>query len=186
MPNEINIQEIPDRMIDVQERVVRFILNPTFEGVFLYIKIIFIIISSFFALTIIIFLLRNTWLKRFILEDITEVFTARPYGAKKGFKEWTKIQKRLETEKEDEYKLALMEADDLLDDVLERTGHKGENIREKLKDLDSGTLSNIDQVREAHEVRNNVVHDPDYKLTLDIAKRALEIYEKALRELEAF
>lgn len=173
-------------IISFQKNIVSFILEPEFKGAFLYLKTIFIIISILLVGGIILFLFINTWLKRFVLEDLIETFTTRPYGAKKAFKEWAKIQKKLESEKIDEYKLALIEADGLLDNVLEIMGYQGDTIGDRLKKIDLSILPNKDEVLEAHRVRNNVVHDPDYNLTLEVTKRALAIYEKALRDLEAF
>lgn len=163
-----------------------FITSPKTEGIFLYLKIIFIIITLVFFGSIIFLLLRNSWLKRRFLEDIIEITTYRPFGAKKTFKQWTKISKRLETKKEAEYKLAIIEADSLLNDILERMGYKGEMIGDRLKQLDSTILPNIEDLWKAHKTRNNVVHDPDYSLTFDQAKKTTAIYEKAFQDLEMF
>ena len=163
-----------------------FITSPKTEGIFLYLKIIFIIITLVFFGSIIFLLLKNSWLKRRLLEDLIEITTYRPFGVKKTFKQWAKISKRLEAGKEAEYKLAIIEVDSLLNDVLEKIGYKGETIGERLKQLDSTTLPNIEELWQAHKTRNNVVHDPDYHLTLDQAKKTIAIYEKTLRDLEMF
>ncbi len=136
--------------------------------------------------SIIFLLLKNTWLKRRFLEDLIEITTYRPFGVKKTFKQWAKISKRLEAKKEAEYKLAIIEADSLLNDILEKMGYKGEMIGERLKQLDSTALPNVEELWQAHKTRNNVVHDPDYHLTFDQAKKTVAIYEKALRDLEMF
>ena len=168
------------------EDIIFFIENPDVGGIFLYLKIIFIILALVVLGSIIILLLKSTWLKRRFLEDMVEIIVYRPFGVKRTFKQWAKINKRLETGKEAECKLAVIEADSLLNDVLRKMGYSGETMGEKLKQLDSTTLPNIDQIWEAHKSRNNVVHDPDYKLTLDQAKKILGIYEKTLRDLEMF
>jgi len=163
--------------------ILSFIMSPVF---LFYLKIIFIIFALIFAGGIITLLFKNTWLKRRILEDLVEFVAYRPFGVKKTFKQWTKITKRLETGKEAECKLAVIEADSLLNDIFKKMGYSGETIGEILKQLDSTTLPNIEQIWEAHKIRNNVVHDPDYRFTLDEAKKTLGIYEKALRDLETF
>lgn len=171
---------------DIFNNVIFFIQFPHFGGLFWFLRFISIIISLIFFAFIITLLLKNTWLKRRFLENITEFFLYRPFGAKKTFKQWIKIIKRLETDSEAEYKLAIIEVDSLLNDILESIGYSGETIMEKLKQLNSTTLPNIEQIREAHKIRNNVVHDPDYHLTLDQAKKTLGIYEQAFRDLEMF
>lgn len=151
-----------------------------------YIKIVFLVVSLFFLVGTIFFIIKSSWLKRRFLESIIEFSTYRPFGVKKTFKQWIKITKKLETNREADYKLAVIEADGLLDNVLEKMGYNGETIADRLKQLTSDILPDLDKVQEAHKIRNNVVHDPDYQLTLDDAKKVVETYEKALRDLEVF
>ena len=151
-----------------------------------YLKIAFVSIGTLFLIGIVLLLLKNTWLKRRFLEDLIEIMTYRPFGAKKTFKRWSKISKKIEVGKEADYKMALIEADGLLGDILKRMGYKGETVRDLLEQLDSKTLPNIENVWKAHKARNNIVHDPDYELTLDQARKILQIYEQAFRDLEMF
>lgn len=151
-----------------------------------YIKIIFIVIGALFLLAIIFLLLKNSWLKRRFLEDWTEFFIYRPFGVKKTFKQWAKVLKRLETGKEADYKLAVIEADGLLNDILKKMGYKGETMAKILEQLDATILPNIEQIWKVHKIRNNVVHDPDYELSLEDARKVLGIYEKTFRTLEMF
>ncbi len=151
-----------------------------------YLKIAFIIIGALFLLGIIFLLLKNSWLKRRFFEDWTEFFIYRPFGVKKTFKQWSKVLKRLDTGKEADYKLAVIEADGLLNDVLKKMGYKGETMAKILEQLDATILPNIEQVWKVHKIRNNVVHDPDYELRLEQAREVLGIYEKTFRDLEMF
>ena len=86
---------------------------------------------------------------------------------------------------ESEHKLAIIEAEGLLDDIFKKMGFLGEAIGDRLKQITPSQLENIEEIREAHKIRNNIVHDPDYRLSLEEAKKAFEIYEKALINLEA-
>lgn len=150
-----------------------------------FLKILFVIISLFFIFGIIYFLLKTEWLKRFFLQDLIEFLSFKPYGMRKVSQTWGKIIKRLEEFSESESKLAIIEAGDLLNKILERMGYSGETLGEKLKQLSEVILPNLDEVFEAHKIRSNIVHDPTYRLSLEQARMVLEIYEKALLNLEA-
>jgi len=163
--------------------ILSFITSPIF---LFYLKVIFIAISALFLLGVILLLLKNSWIKRRFLEDWTEFFIYRPFGAKKTFKQWAKVLKRLETGKEADYKLAVIEADGLLSDILEKMGYKGETMAKILEQLDASILPNIEQICKVHKIRNNVVHDPDYELSLEQARKILGIYEESFRTLEMF
>jgi hypothetical protein len=168
------------------ENIISFILSPPLSGWSLILKILLIILSLFLFGFIIFALAKTSWLKRLLIWDLVEFFSFRPYGLRKIVKTWAKITARLETGLESEYKLAVIEADSILNDILKRMDLGGETLGERLEKLTTATLPNLEQIRGAHKIRNNIVHDPDYRLTLDEARRALDIYEQALRDLEAF
>jgi len=166
--------------------IISWLISPTFSGWLLILKILFIIVVLILLGFIIFVLAKTSWLKRIWIWDLVEFFSFRPYGVRKVVKDWAKITGRLETGLESEYKLAVIEADSMLNDILKRMGFGGETLGERLEKLTAATLPNLEQIWEAHKIRNNIVHDPDYRLTLDEARKVLGIYEQALRDLEAF
>lgn len=167
------------------EQIISFILNPTFTGWLLFIKILFIFISLLFLGVIIFTLFKSEWLKRIILWDLQEFLTYRPFGVSKVVGKWQKIKKRLETGIESEAKLAIIEADTMLDTILARMGFGGTTLGERLERLTAVSLPNIEEVKQAHKIRNNIIHDPTYKLDLEEAKKIISAYEKALTDLQA-
>ncbi|MFH1036921.1 MAG: hypothetical protein V1756_02580 [Patescibacteria group bacterium] len=148
-------------------------------------RIVFLAISVFLFGFIIFALLNTTWLNKLYLWDAKEFLTKQPYTVKKLFKQWQKIKVRLETGMETEYKLAVIEADSLTDDILKRMGFFGETLGERLEKVTTAILPDIAELAEAHKIRNNIVRDPDYRLSADETKKVIGSYEKALVELQA-
>lgn len=167
------------------ENFTNYLVAAQSSGIFLASKIIFLILAFLFLAFIIYFLKKSGYFHIRIWQDVVEIFTFKPYGLEKIAKRWAKIKSRLETPSEAEQKLAIIEAEDILDEILQRMGYKGESLGERLKNLTPAQLSNIDQLLKAHQIRNNIVHDPDYRLSLDEARKSLESYEKAFQELQA-
>jgi len=163
--------------------IIYFFTSPTF---LFYLKIIFITIGAVLSFGIIVILINTSWAKFRFLEGWTEFLIYRPFGVNRTFKQWVKISKRLEPGKAGDYKMSLIEADSLLDDVLKRMGFKGENMKERLEQIDAKTLPDIESIKKANKLRNSIIYDSDYDLSLDKAKETLRIYEKALRDLELF
>lgn len=164
--------------------ILNFLLYPKITVWLLVIKIIFLSFAFFFLGFVIWALINISWLKRILLWDLKEILTYRPYGIRKLKKEWKKIKERLETGLEPEIKLAVIEADSLLDETLKRLGYPGESLVERLEKLVVDILPNLAEVQEVHTIRNNIIHDPAYKLDLEKAKKALAVYEKALINLD--
>lgn len=173
-------------MEELYENIISFLLFPSFSGWLFALKIVFIFITLFFIGSIIFFLIKSSWLNYIILYDVVEFLTYRPYGVRKIEKIWLKTKARLDTGLESEYKLAVIEADNMMDDILKRMGYGGETLGERLTKLTAATLSNIEQIKETHKMRNNIVHDPDYRLSSDEAKKFMAVYERAFRDLQAF
>lgn len=166
--------------------ILNYLTSPSLTSWFLILKIIFILFSLI-LFGFIIFALSggSTWFKRLVIWDLQEILTFRPFGVRKLVRQWLKIKARLDTGIESEYKLAIIEVDSILDDILKRMGYGGETLGERLNKLTIASLSNLEEVREAHQIRNNIVHDPDYRLSLDEARKAMSAYERALTDLQA-
>lgn len=145
---------------------------------------IFGAIGVFLFLFSLFVLMRTAWMKFSFLFDLTEFFTFRPYGLRRMAAKWQKIRARLQTANEAEYKLAIIEADGALNDILLRMGFRGETLGDRLKTLTVAIIPNLHDVTKAHQIRNNVVHDPDYRLSLQEAEKTLEIYEQAFSNLD--
>jgi hypothetical protein len=159
---------------------------PYFYQIATVLKIIFIFVSALFLGFMIFALVKTTWLKRLILWDLQEFLTYNPYGARKLYKQWQEIKKRLDGGMESEYKLAVIEADSVLNDVLEKMGFGGATLGERLNRVAPETLPTLSEVVEAHKIRNNIVHDPDYQFSQEEAEKTMGVYEKALSDLQAF
>jgi len=176
-------------MLDINQIVNTFSSTITLFGspIFIFIiKTVFLTISGVFAIGIFLFLKNTGWLEIKIIEDVTEIVTHKPYRAQKTFKQWGRVIKRLEKRKEAEYKMAIIEADSLLEDVLRKMNYEGETIKDLLEQIDSKIIPNIEEVWQAHKFRNNIVHDPSYELTYEQAKKIISIYEQTFRDLQMF
>ena len=161
------------------------IISSELQKKFLLVKILFLFASLFLG-GFVIWLLRKTeWLKYWFGRDLVEFRSFRAFEAVGFIKRWERTKRRLKKDWEPELKLSIIEADQLLDDLLKRMGYAGESLGERLKQLNSNVLPNIDQVWEAHKIRNNIVHDPDYKLSLSRTREIIKIYEQTFQNLEA-
>ena len=79
-------------------------------------------------------------------------------------------------------KLAVIEADKLLDGVLKSIMMPGETLGERLKTA-GYKYPSLRQVWGAHRLRNQLVHDSAFDLTTSQARRALRDYQAALKTL---
>ena len=93
------------------------------------------------------------------------------------------IQGYLSSQSEALWRIGIMEADNVLLEILTEKGYQGDSVGEKLK---SASFKTIDLAWDAHKIRNRIAHEgSDFQLTEREAKRAFMLYESVLRDLKA-
>lgn len=93
------------------------------------------------------------------------------------------IQGYLSSQSEALWRIGIMEADNVLLEVLTEKGYQGDGVGEKLK---GASFKTIDLAWDAHKIRNRIAHEgSDFQLTEREAKRAFMLYESVLRDLKA-
>ena len=103
-----------------------------------------------------------------------------PESAKSGSNaRWDEIQKHINSTREGEWKFAVIEADKLTDEALKSGGFVGETMGERLMNIEPGQLTTLQELWEAHKIRNRLVHDTNYFLRYAEAKKAVSLYEKS-------
>lgn len=166
--------------------VIKAITENAYSKELLPLKILSVLASICFAGIIIYARMATNWAQVGFRKQWTEFWSAEPYQKTLFLKKWAQIKKRLEKGWESEGKLAIIEADELLNRVLEALAYNGETVGERLKNIDKETLPNLDDVWRAHKLRNDIVHDLDYRLNLRMAHWSIGVYEKAFEHLNVF
>jgi hypothetical protein len=116
------------------------------------------------------------------IAQFTDVTSHLDLTKRRTVRAWTQIQKRVQAGDESNLKLAVIEADKVMDEILKRSGFAGETMADRLKGLNTAQLSNLQQVWEAHKLRNRIVHEPDFEVSKKEAEYAVSIYGRAFQE----
>ncbi len=96
---------------------------------------------------------------------------------------WIKVQAHINSDNPAEWRLAVLEADIMLGDILEKMGYQGDSIGDKLKSVDKSDFLTLDSAWDAHKVRNQIAHEgTDFQLNEREAKRVIELYKKVFGE----
>ena len=110
--------------------------------------------------------------------------SARPLKREKYQSRWLKIESSLKRDNDASHSMAILNADKLLDQALRDRGFKGKTMGERLKVADK-EWSKSDHVWAAHKIRNKLAHEPDVKVSYEIAARTLVAFKRALKDLGA-
>ena len=94
------------------------------------------------------------------------------------------ILKHILSDNPNDWKLAIIEADIVLDETLKQAGYSGVSLGERLKSISPAQLSSLDDAWTAHKVRNQIAHaGADFILTHRTAEDTIKRYRSVLREL---
>lgn len=105
-------------------------------------------------------------------------------SAEKMKKKWAGITKLLESSEKSKWKLAVLKADYLADEILQGMELPGENMTERLLKIEPGQLEYSDEIKEAHSFRNRIIQDEKFEVEKKAAEEAVGKYEKFLKYLE--
>lgn len=179
-----NISDFQVGSIDL-DMLLGFFSSPAAISIFSNLKILGGLLSIIFLFLFIVNFIRTDKFLRTranLLKTIVPPEAAKesPLGSK-----WEEIQRHLNSSKEAEWKFAVIEADALVDGLLKASGYPGDTMGDRLKNIDKSQIVTLDGLWEAHKIRNRLAHDANYFLRYGEAKRAIQLYEKTLKELNA-
>lgn len=171
------------------EEVINYLTNPHLFPQILFIvlqivRFLFIVISIIFALALIFLLTRNRYVENRVVNDWKEFLKERPYQKVKMIKDWERIIKQVKEGDESDKKLAIIEADDIVNDMLEKMGYKDEKLEDKLSKVDKDIIPNVEDLKKAHKKRRDIVYDPGYTLSDEETDEVIAIYEKTFKDLQ--
>ena len=93
------------------------------------------------------------------------------------------IQQHAQSSNPNDWKLAIIEADIILDQTLKDRGYAGNTLGERLRGITPSQFSSIDDAWDAHRVRNKIAHEgSDFVVTQRIADETIAKYMRVFRE----
>ncbi len=98
-------------------------------------------------------------------------------------KRWIRVNEHINSDIESDWRLAILEADLILEEILNKIGYKGETIGDKLKSVERSDFHTLDLAWEAHKIRNQIAHSgSDFRIDKNEARRVVGLYEAVFRE----
>lgn len=147
---------------------------------------LFVSIISIIAIALIIYCLVRLWeikkeAKEKAKEQEVRIIEEETYSHNLR---WDTVLEHANSDNPGDWRLAILEADTMLENASQRLPVIGETLGERLKKMDKGDLRSIDSAWEAHKVRNRIAHDGlSFEITKRETGRVIGMFEEVLREL---
>ncbi len=109
--------------------------------------------------------------------------TVASHDVPKTHLRWHRVLDQAHSENDQSWRLAILEADIMLNELLDTLGYRGETMADKMKSVDRATFNTIDLAWEAHKIRNKIAHSGTaHELNSREVRRIMSLYEKVFRE----
>jgi len=155
------------------------------EVIFTKVSIISATISAVFIVIIAYSIIRMAMMDKADLETRDRMI--REY-AEKQLEEsknprWELIENLITSPVEADWRVAIIEADVLLEEVLNNSGFSGKGVGEMLTNSNPKSFATYQYAWEAHKIRNEIAHQgSSYKMTREDALRTINMYKGVLEE----
>ncbi len=156
------------------------LVKSSFMQFFSYFKFISVILS-----TLLIFFINYLYKKLKVLGEIDEAkYRHKDVEEDKNINQsWERVLGHANSENESEWRLAILEADIMLNDLLEKLSLPGDTMAEKLKSVEKTDFTTIDMAWEGHKIRNRIAHDgASFQLSSHETKRVIGLYKQVFEE----
>lgn len=179
-------QILAGKIVNQFQETFGFLISEKLQHDVFLIKILFIVFSVF-CLAGVIYLYKKTGYLHFDQLETWDILkNFKDYGVSNAQKQWKKIKQNFEKKDPVYWKLALLEAEKLLDGILVRMGLGPGTMDERLSRASVDEISNLQDVIQARGLCQDIARDPDYRLDRESAEKTLGIFEKALLSLQVF
>ena len=171
-----------DAFITVGEIAQAWYAAFTHSALFVGIKIFFVIYTTILVVDIILLIYLGDVKKQWRQQQTGS--SVRKPSKKKERQIWADIMARVDTNDEDQFKAAILEADQFTYDRMGFQGYNGSTFSERLSQIPPGSFLATDAVRVAHQLSNAIVQKEHVTMTKEQAVNTLKIYERFLSDID--
>ena len=99
---------------------------------------------------------------------------------------WHYIQTLIESPNESDWRVSIIEADSMLEELLRKRGFEGDTMSELLEGAKGGGFATIQSAWDAHIVRNQIAHQGvEFPISQIEGRRVIKMYQNTFEELQA-
>lgn len=97
---------------------------------------------------------------------------------------WVRVEEYMSSLNPSDWKVGILEADNILDEITERMGYEGSTVGERMKNISASDFPYLEEAWEAHKIRNAIAHKgTDYELTRSDAEHVINLYYRIFSSL---
>jgi len=147
----------------------------------LYLKTASAAISALLAAGIIYCVIKSGY-HHWRLDQLVDAVGVGNLSRQRSARVWRQIKKLLEKGGADNWRMAILEADRSMDDLIKMSGYRAATREERLAQVSAAQLPNIEEIRQAHRLARRLEQEEEIMLDEQTAYQTIGAYQKAFQE----
>jgi hypothetical protein len=184
-PTYLNMEYVFVKIVEFTKPIIAFIFNPKTWNTLWVISASISILS----IGVIIFCLVRIFEiqkedKEKLNHEIEEALKKEKEKERNANPRWHYILTLIESPNDSDWRVAIIEADSMMEEVLKEKGLSGATVSELLEGAKESGYRSIQNAWDAHLVRNQIAHDgSDFPLSQIEGRRVIKMYQNFFEEL---
>ncbi len=89
---------------------------------------------------------------------------------------WEKVEKMAQSNNQSDWRMAILESDSMLDELIQKLGYTGKDMGERMLSMNSVNFPYIEEAWRVHKLRNIIAHETSYDLQKGEMEDAIDVY----------
>jgi len=184
-PNYLNIEYVFSKIVEYAKPVYDFFSNPeTWSNIGIISALLSIICIGIIIFSLVRMVEIQVYDRDEVDHEIEKALVKQKERDRNTNPRWHYIQTLIESPNDSDWRVAIIEADSLMEEMLKERGISGNTVSELLEGAKSSGYQSIQDAWDAHLVRNQIAHQgSDFPLTQIEGRRVIKMFQNFFEEL---
>lgn len=119
---------------------------------------------------------QERWRRKWGLSSLSALFS-------QSNRQWRKVERLLGEPYQASWKLAVLQAEEIVERTLKQIGFQGDDFSQQIQGLQKQGYRRLDILRDLHQRRDKILNDKNFSLSLAQAKETVAIYKAFWKEV---
>ena len=184
-PTYLNMDYVFSKVVEVTGPVFSFFTNPhTWSTLGIISSLLSIVCLSIIIFSLVLLFEIQIYDNEEVNHEIHEALLKQKEQDRNTNPKWQYILTLIESPNESDWRVAIIEADSLMEEALKKSGLSGETVSDLLEGAKESGYQSIQNAWDAHLVRNQIAHEgSNFPISQVEGRRVIKMYQNFFEEL---
>lgn len=184
-PTYLNMEYVFSKIVEYTRSIIEVLTNPhTWQVVAIISVLLSIICIAIIIFSLVRLIEIQIYDKKEIEHEINKAIAKQKEIDRNANPRWHYVQTLIESPNSSDWRVAIIEADSMMEEMLKEKGLSGDTVSELLEGAKGSGYHSIQDAWDAHLVRNKIAHEgTDFPISQIEGRRVIKMYQNFFEEL---